>query len=169
MRSIATTIVVSALTFLASPAGSQQQPGPAASQPVGQTQGPLGGWREPSNNPGTGTGDMPGMWAPVDSAKGMPKGPYGLELARRIADAQKLVEQVNRGKALTQADRQHIRDQMREDFFAWSKQYDLLPTSYRAERDKWIVDVAALTPVQWAKHRLDWLQAERDWIVSHGG
>jgi hypothetical protein len=105
----------------------------------------------------------------TDSVKGMPKGPSGQDLARRIADAQRLVEQVNRGKALTQGDSQHIRDLMRDDFLAWSKQFDLLPTTYRAERDRWIVDVAALTPEQWAKHRLDWLEAERDWIVSHGG
>lgn len=169
MRRTATTIVGSALTFLAFPAGAQQQPGSPAPQTVGQTQGPLGSWREPSNNPGTGTGDMPGMWAPADSPKGMPKGPYGLELARRMADAQRLVEQVNRGKALTQGDRKHIRDQMRDDFLAWTKQYDLLPTSYRSERDRWIVDLGALTPEKWAKHRLEWLQAERDWIVSHGG
>jgi hypothetical protein len=169
MRTITITTAVSTLAFLASPAEAQQQPGPAPPQPVGQTQGPLGGWREPSNNPGTGTGDMPGMWAPADSVKGMPKGPSGQDLARRIADAQRLVEQVNRGKALTQGDSQHIGDLMRDDFLAWSKQFDLLPATYRAERDRWIVDVAALTPEQWAKHRLGWLEAERDWIVSHGG
>jgi hypothetical protein len=169
MRRVAVSTAVLTLAFLASHAEAQQQPGPSAPQAVGQTQGPLGGWQAPSNNPGSGAGDMPGMWAPADSAQGMPKGPYGVELARRIADAHRFVEQVNRGKALTERDRRHVRDLMRDDFLAWSNQYDLPPTPYRAERDRWIVDVRAMTPEQWAKHRLDWLETEREWIISHGG
>lgn len=162
--------IVSLPALVAMPAAAQQQlqtPQPT----VGTTGSPLGGWRTPSNNPGTGTGDMPGMWAPANAngAKGMPKGPYGLDLAQRIADAQRLVEQVEHGKTLTDKDSGRIRNLMREDFFAWNKQYDLPQGPYRAERDKWIVSTEALTPQQWAKHRLDWLEAERDWIVSHGG
>ena len=163
------TISVMGLALLTAPAAAQQQQAPAPM--VGTTGSPLGGWRGASNNPGTGTGDMPGMWTPsnANSSKGMPKGPYGLELAQRIHDAQELVDQVNGGKVLTPKDSGHIRDLMREDFFAWDKQYDLPQAGYRAERDKWIVDTSALTPDQWAKHRLEWLEAERDWILAHGG
>jgi hypothetical protein len=172
MRRTAIAIAASTLAFFAALAGAQQQPAqPTAPQPpqtVGNTQ-PYGGWRGASNNPGTGTGDMPGMWAPANSAKGMPKGPYGLELAQRMHDAQKLVDEVNGGKALSPKDSGRIRNLMREDFFAWSKQYDLPQAGYRAERDRWLVDADALTPEQWAKHRLEWLEAERDWILAHGG
>jgi hypothetical protein len=47
--------------------------------------------------------------------------------------------------------------------------YNCLPSAYREERGRWIVDEQALSPNQWAQQRLDWLEVERDWIVSHGG
>jgi len=170
MKILTIAITVSLpMTLVAVPAAAQREPAP---QPmVGTTGSPLGGYRTPSTNPGTGTGDMPGTWAPAnaDGAKGMPKGPYGLELAQRIADAQRLVEQVEHGKTLTDKDSERIRNLMREDFFAWNKQYDLPQGPYRAERDRWIVKTDALKPEEWARHRLEWLEAERDWILSHGG
>lgn len=169
LLTIAVTVSVP-MILAAAPAAAQQQQQTTPPM-VGNTGSPFGGYRTPSPNPGTGTGDMPGTWAPANpgGAKGMPKGPYGLELAQRIADAQRLVDEVNGGKALSAKDSGHIRDLMREDFFAWDKQYDLPSGPYRAERDKWIVNTDALTPEQWAKHRLEWLEAERDWILSHGG
>src|SRR4051812_10636072 len=137
-----------------------------------QSTGPLGGYRSPSNNPGSGSGDMPGMGvglSNVHEATGLLKGAYGLELTRRIADAQKLVDDVNRGRMLTDRDTRHIRDLMREDFIAWNKQFDLLPATYRTERARWLVDANGLTPNDWAQQRLKWLQAQRDWVLAHGG
>ena len=91
-------------------------------------------------------------------------------MSRRLADAQKLVDEVKKGRALTDSDTGRIRNLMREDFIAWRKAYEMIsPNAYRAERDRWIVDPAALTPNAWAQQRLDWLLAQRDWIVSHGG
>lgn len=144
---------------------SQATPQPSSS-------GPLGGFRSPSNNPGSGAGDMPGSAFPATSAHaaaGVVKGAYGLDLSQRIAAAQKLVDEVDRGRALTAADTRHIRDLMREDFVAWNKQFDLLPTAYRTERDRWLLAADALSPNDWAKQRLRWLEAQRDWILSRGG
>jgi len=171
MKLLTIAITVSAISFAAPPALAQQQQQPAPAPMVGSTGSPYGSWHTPSNNPGSGTGDMPGTWASAnaDPSQGMPKGPYGLELAQRIADAQRLIDQASKGKILTDKDSGHIRNLMREDFVAWKKQYDLPPGPYRAERDKWIVEADALSPEQWAKHRLEWLQAERDWILAHGG
>jgi hypothetical protein len=86
-----------------------------------------------------------------------------------MKDAQELVDAVSRRRVLTDRDLGRIRDLMREDCIAWRKRYDLLPSAYREERDRWIVDEQALSPNQWAQQRLDWLEVERDWIVSHGG
>jgi hypothetical protein len=114
---------------------------------------------------------MPGSFAGVADryAEGTVKGQYGIDLSRRIADAQRLVNAVAGGRVLTDSNTHHIRDSMREDFFAWRNQFDILPTAFRAERDRWLVDEKALSPNAWAKQRLDWLQAQRDWILSHGG
>lgn len=149
---------------LSAPVLGQASPGPRA--------GPVGGWQSPSNNPGTGTGDIPGSASGVPGAQaadGTLKGAYGLDLSNRIASAEKLVDEVRRGRVLTDSDTHHIRDLMREDFVAWNKRYDLLPSAYRKEKDHWLVDAKALTPNAWAKQRLDWLNAQRDWILSHGG
>ena len=152
------------LAFGAGAAVGQQNNGPSTA--------PLGGFRAPSNNPGAGSGEMPGSFAGVTNqhrAKGEVKGQYGLDLARRIAEAQRLVDATNHGRVLTDSDTRHIRDLMREDFFAWRKQYDLMPDPYRAERDRWLLDPGALSPNAWAKQRLDWLEAQRDWILARGG
>lgn len=153
-----------------------QQPPAVTPQNPGASVGPLGGYVgrgfAPSNNPGSGSGDFAGPTASLPNgaaAKGMPKGEYGIDLGRRIADAQKLVDAVAKGKILTASDTRRIRNLMREDFVAWNKRYDLLPSAYRAERDRWMVDEQSLTPNAWAKQRLDWLQAQREWILAHGG
>lgn len=113
--------------------------------------------------PGTATG------LSARAVAGQLKGAYGLDLSRRIASAQTLVDQVNRGRMLTAGDAGHIRSLMREDFIAWSKRYDLPLPFYRAERDRWLVDVQALTPRDWASQRLKWLYAQREWVLAHGG
>jgi len=161
---------VSALALLAgtTQAWSQANTG-VQSGPLGNTSGRGGG---PSNDPGSGSGDIPGtgFGLPVDEARaGVPKGVYGVDLMRRIADARKLVDAVDHGRVLTAGDTRRIRNLMREDFIAWGNRYDLLPTAYRAERDRWLVKEESLTPSQWAKQRLDWLEAQRQWIVAHGG
>ena len=131
---------------------------------------PSGGQRGTSNNVGTGTGDMPGSSVGLPDIKsGELKGAYGLDLSQRIAQAQALVDQVNHGRILTDSDTRRIRNLMREDFAAWNKRYDLLPSTFRAERDRWLVDAGALTPSGWALQRLRWLEAQRAWVVAHGG
>lgn len=151
------------LSIVSAAAVAQVSPGPAP--------GPLGGYQSPSNNPGSGSGDMPGYTPALDTHRpaGMLKGAYGLDLSNRIANAQKLVDEVGRGRLLTAADTRHVRDLMREDFVAWSKRFDLLPSAYRSERDRWLVDAASLSPNDWAKQRLNWLNAQRDWVLAHGG
>jgi len=148
-----------------------QVPPPSTPQNPGAGSGPLGGFRGASNNPGAGMGDFAGPSASLSDrdAKGMPKGEYGLDLARRLTDAQKLVDAVGQGKALSDGDVRRIRNLMREDFIAWQKRYDLLPTAYRAERDRWLVDEKSMSPNDWAKQRLNWLQAQREWILARGG
>lgn len=157
--------IVAALGFALVPstAWAQANPGPQS--------GPLGSGQYPSNNPGSGSGDMPGTATglSVRAVAGQLKGAYGLDLSRRIASAQTLVDQVNRGRMLTAGDAGHIRSLMREDFIAWSKRYDLPLPFYRAERDRWLVDVQALTPRDWASQRLKWLYAQREWVLAHGG
>jgi hypothetical protein len=161
---IVTIIAASGLLLLSASASAQSNPGAQS--------GPLGAWRGTSSNPGTGTGDMPGSSVGVPNvhqAGGMLKGAYGLDLSRRIADAQALVDAVARGRVLTDGDVRHIRNLMREDFVAWNKQFDLLPSAYRKQRDHWLVDADTLTPKAWAQQRLDWLNAQRDWILARGG
>jgi hypothetical protein len=156
------------LVFASCAALAQQSiPGTATGQPPG----PLGGYRGASNNPGSGDGEMPGSFAGVADryAEGMVKGQYGIDLSRRIADARRLVDAVAGGRVLTDSNTRHIRDSMREDFFAWRNQFDIMPAAFRAERDRWLVDEKALSPNAWAKQRLNWLEAQRDWILSHGG
>jgi len=92
----------------------------------------------------------------------------GLDLSNRIASAQKLVDEVDHGRVLTDSDTRDIRDLMREDFVAWNKRFDLLPSAYRKEKERWLVDAKALTPNAWAKQRLEWLKAERDWVLARG-
>jgi hypothetical protein len=151
-------------------ASAQTAPPPTPQNP-GTASGPLGGFRAPSNDPGAGLAESPGAFVgPSTSSKGGTlKGEYGLDLARRIADAQRLVEDVAKGRVLTDSDSRHIRNLLREDFIAWRKQFDPLPSAYREVRDRWIVDEKALQPGEWARQRLDWLQSQRDWIVSSGG
>ena len=161
---IVVALAVSGLTFMPAQALSQANPGPRTA--------PSGGWRSPSSNPGTGTGDIPGsgMGLPTPhSGDGQLKGAYGFDLSNRIASAQKLVDEVGHGRVLTDSDTRHIRDLMREDFVAWNKRFDLLPSAYRKEKDRWLVDAKALTPNAWAKQRLDWLKAQRDWVLARGG
>lgn len=152
-----------------------QTPPPSTPQNPGAGSGPLGGYVGrafgASNNPGAGTGDFAGPPASLSGRdqKGMPKGEYGLDLAHRLADAQKLVDAVGQGKLLGNGDVRRIRNLMREDFIAWQKRYDLLPSAYRAERDRWMVDEKSMSPNDWAKHRLEWLQAQREWILARGG
>jgi hypothetical protein len=165
MRSIHAFAAV-ILAFPASALLAQASPVPPRST------GPLGGWQAPSNNPGSGSGDMPGAGVALPSARAAPgalRGAYGLDLSRRIAEAQKLVDQADHGRVLTAGDTHHVRDLMREDFIAWNKRYDLLPSTYRAERDRWLVDANSLSPADWARQRLKWLEAQRDWVIAHGG
>lgn len=91
---------------------------------------------------------------------------YGLDLSSRISQAQKSVDEVNRGRLLTDGDTHRIRNLMREDFISWNKQFDLPPAAYRAERDRWLVAPQQLTPNQWAQQRLKWLEAQRDWVLA---
>jgi hypothetical protein len=159
-----------ALGFAAVQAPAQTAPPPTPQNP-GNASGPLGGFRAPSNDPGAGLAESPGAFvSPSNSSKGgMLGGAYGVDLARRIADAQQLVDAVAKGRVLTGSDSRHIRNLLREDFIAWRKQFDPLPSAYRELRDRWIVDEKALEPAEWAKQRLDWLKSQRDWIVSNGG
>lgn len=155
--------ILAALAFAACPqvAFAQANPGPPAS---------ASGQHGVGNNLGTGTGDMPGSSLGLPDAKtGEPKGAYGLDLSQRISQAQKLVDEVNHGKQLTDSDTRHIRNLMREDFDAWGKRYDLVPSALKTERDHWLVDAQALTPNAWALQRLKWLEAQRDWVLAHGG
>jgi hypothetical protein len=161
---IAATIGALGLAAISVPAWTQANPGPRT--------GPLGGWQSPSGDPGSGTGDIPGSGMGLPGTHAVPgtvKGAYGLDLSRRIQEARKLVDEVRRGRVLTDSDTRHIRAMMREDFIAWNKQYDLLPSAYRAERDRWLVDAPALSADDWAKQRLNWLNAQRDWILARGG
>lgn len=162
--------VVLALTSAAAWAQSAPAPPPPTPQNPGGSSGPLGGYRNVSNDPGAGLAESLGSFVDTTHAHaGEVKGAYGVELARRIADARRLVDAVGEGRVLTDKDVRRIRSAMRDDFIAWRKRYDLLPSAYRKERDRWIVDEQALSPDAWAKQRLDWLQAQRDWIVAHGG
>ena len=161
---MATIVGALGLATISIPAWTQANPGPRT--------GPLGGWQSPSGDPGSGTGDIPGSGMGLPGTHAVPgtvKGAYGLDLSRRIEGAQKLVDEVRGGRILTDRDTRHIRDLMREDFVAWNKQYDLLPSAYRAERNRWLVDAGALKPGDWARQRLDWLNAQRDWILARGG
>ena len=163
--------VLAVALVVSSGALQAQTPPPSTPQnPVGGA-GPLGGFRGASNNPGAGMGDFAGPSASLSDrdAKGMPKGEYGLDLARRLSDAQKLVDAVGQGKTLGDGDVRRIRNLMREDFIAWQKRYDLLPSAYRAERDRWLVEPNSMAPNDWAKQRLNWLQAQREWILARGG
>lgn len=128
----------------------------------------VGGWRAPSMNPGTGLGDIPASSLPSDRGDVPLGGAYGLDLTRRIAEAQKLVDEVNRGRLLTDSDTRRIRGLMREDFISWDKQFDLPPAAYRAERDRWLVEPQKLSPNVWAQQRLNWLKAQRDWVLARG-
>lgn len=162
MRRIPTIALVGLAPFCGLSGGqlfAQANPGPPSSGQPGT-----------ANNLGTGTGDMPGSSTGLPDIKsGELKGAYGLDLSQRIAQAQALVDQVNHGKVLTEKDTRHIRNLMREDFAAWNKRYDLLPSTYQAERDRWLVDAGALTPDKWALQRLRWLEAQRAWVLDHGG
>lgn len=126
----------------------------------------VGGWRSPSNNPGTGLGDIPASSLPFDEKDGVLNGAYGLDLSRRIAEAQKLVDELNHGRLLTDSDTHRVRSLMREDFISWNKQFDLPPAAYRAERDRWLVEPQQLSPSAWAQQRLKWLEAQRDWVLA---
>lgn len=162
---IMTVLFASALASLPVCASAQSNP------PHGSS-GPLGGWQAPSNDPGSGAGDIPGASLGLPNlhpAQGGLKGSYGLDLSRRLADAQRVVDDAASGRALTDRDARRIRDLMREDFIAWNKQFDLRPSVYRAERARWLVESSALSPDGWARQRLDWLKAQRDWVVAHGG
>lgn len=161
---IAAILAALGLSAMPACAFAQANPGPGT--------GPLGGYRGASNNPGSGAGDMPGsvMGLPKDrTVPGMLKGAYGIDLTNRIVSAQKLVDEVSRGRVLTDSDTRRIRDLMREDFIAWNKRFDLLPSAYRAERDRWLLEPQALSPNGWADQRLKWLKAQRDWVLAHGG
>ena len=126
----------------------------------------VGGWRSPSNNPGTGIGDIPASSLPIGGRDAMQGGAYGLDLSRRIAEAEKLVDEASHGRLLTDSDTHRIRNLMREDFISWNKQFDLPPAAYRAERDRWLVEPQQLSPNAWAQQRLTWLKAQRDWVLA---
>ena len=157
MRS-ATVAAGFGLLLLASSAAAQVAP-------VGQPSN-VGSWRAPSINPGTGSGDIPASSLPSSGKAGVLDSIYGVDLLRRIAEAQKLVDQVNQGRVLTDSDTRRIRNQLREDFISWNKQFDLTPASYRSERDRWLVEPQQLSPAKWAQQRLDWLEAQRDWMLK---
>ncbi|MGZ2410612.1 hypothetical protein ACUXST_000009 [Sphingomonas sp. F9_3S_D5_B_2] len=163
MRMVA---IIGVIGFATLPSALSAQSNP------GSSSGPLGGWQSPSSNPGSGSGDMPGSSLGIPTtrpAEGQVKGAYGVDLSQRLTNAQKLVDEVARGRVLTDRDTRSIRGLMREDFIAWNKRYDLLPSTYRTERDRWLVDAGALSPNAWAEQRLKWLKAQRDWILAHGG
>jgi hypothetical protein len=146
-----------------------QSPPPPTPQNPASGAGPLGSFRHVSNDPGAGLAESPGAFAPSAKASSLLKGEYGMDLSRRIADAQRLVDAAGKGRVLTESDSRRIRNLMREDFIAWRKQFDPVRSAYEKQRDRWIVDEKALSPDGWAKQRLDWLEAQRDWIVSNGG
>jgi len=151
-------------------AQSVSTPAPTPQNPVGSA-GPLGGYHAPSNDPGAGLAESPGSFVGATSGKAnsLLKGEYGMDLSRRIAEAQRLVDAAGKGRVLTESDSRRIRNLMREDFIAWRKQFDPVRSAYEKQRDRWIVDEKALSPGGWARQRLDWLEAQRDWIVSNGG
>jgi len=125
------------------------------------------GGRGTVSPPSDAASDPPGSsggWArKYDSEGRMSEADYRQELARRIATAQALV-----GKPLTDRDRGKIRGAISADLIAWRKQYDPSRADYRAMHDRWLVDEQALSPEGWAKQRVDWLRAQREWIGSGG-
>ena len=145
-----TMVAVGAL-FLAGSATAQLSP------EAGRTATPKGG---ASESFGARSG-----WQPLRDANGhMREADYRAMLAGRIAQAQALV-----GQPLTDRDAKKIRSAMRADFIAWRKQYDPRPKEYGALRERWVVDEAALSPEAWAKHRVDWLRAQQQWILANVG
>jgi hypothetical protein len=126
----------------------------------------VGSWRVPPINPGTGSGYIPAGSLPSSPKAGVMESTYGLDLSRRIAEAQKLVDEVNHGRVLTDSDTRHIRNQMREDFISWNKQFDLTREAYRSERDRWLLEPQKLSPNAWAEQRLKWLDAQKDWMLG---
>ncbi len=124
--------------------------------------------RGKTNPAGTGGDDIPGTgggWGRKYDANGrMREKDYRAELARNIADAERLV-----GQPLTDRDRGRIREAIRSDLIAWRKQYDPRRADYREMHDRWLVDEGSLPPDGWAKHRVDWLHAQRQWILANVG
>jgi hypothetical protein len=124
--------------------------------------------RGKTNPAGTGGDDIPGTgggWGRKYDANGrMREKDYRAELARRIADAEKLA-----GQPLTDRDRGEIRGAIRSDLIAWRKQYDPRRADYRTMHDRWLVDEGALSADAWAKQQVDWLRAQQQWIVANVG
>jgi hypothetical protein len=165
---IAVAVGAFALAAGSAPALAQAPP-PSTPQNPASGAGPLGGYRAPSNDPGAGLAESPGAFAPSAKARSVLNGEYGMDLSRRIAEAQRLVDAVGKGRVLTERDSHRNRNLMREDVIAWRKQFDPVRSAYEKQRDRWIVDEMALSPEAWAKQRLDWLEAQREWIASNGG
>jgi hypothetical protein len=122
--------------------------------------------RGKTNPAGTGGDDIPGTgggWGTrYDSNGRMHERDYRAELARHIADAERLI-----GQPLTDRDRGKIRESLRSDLIAWRKQYDPRRADYRAMHDQWLVDEESLSAEAWAKQRVDWLRAEQQWIIAN--
>ena len=167
---IAVALGTFALVVGSGPAWAQAPaaPPPTPQNPVSGA-GPLGSFRIVSNDPGAGLGESPGAFTPSAKASSLLNGEYGMDLSRRIAEAQRLVDAAAKGRVLTERDSHRVRNLMREDFIAWRKQFDPARPAYEKQRDRWIVDEKALSPDGWAKQRLDWLEAQREWIASSGG
>ena len=43
------------------------------------------------------------------------------------------------------------------------------PQTIARSATSWLVDEAALSPEAWAKQRVDWLQAQQQWILANAG
>jgi hypothetical protein len=142
---------------LAGSAAAQLGAGTSSPPELGKTATSSGGAND-SFRPGAG-------WSRLYDANGhMREQDYRAMLVRRIAEAQTLV-----GQPLTDRDRKKIRSAMRADFIAWRKQYDPRTKDYGVLHDRWIVDEAALSPEAWAKQRVDWLNAQQQWILANFG
>ena len=142
---------------VAGSAAAQLGEATSSSPEVGRIATPSGGAND-SFRPGAG-------WTRLYDANGhMREQDYRAMLADRMAEAQALA-----GRPLTERDRSKIRGAIQSDLIAWRKQYDPRRAEYRAIRDRWLVDEAALSAAAWAKQRVEWLRAQQEWILANVG
>lgn len=70
------------------------------------------------------------------------------------------------GAALTAEDAKRIRNALKADMQAWRDSFQISRRDWQAERDRWLVDLASLTPQQWAQHRANWFAARDAWLAQ---